>query len=140
VNFLVPSGLAGGETSLVVSTPLGASPAVRVPVLTYLPGLFFDASTGLGAVIQRGEFLEIYGTGLGPVRPSSIVGLEETLATPNVLVDNQPSEVLFSGLSPAFPGLYQVNVRLPKGLVPGSHKVSLEIGGSRANEVTVVTR
>jgi uncharacterized protein (TIGR03437 family) len=140
VNFLVPGDLAEGETSLVVSTPLGVSPAVRVPVLTYLPGLFFDPATGLGAIIQRGEFLEIYGTGLGPVRPSSIVGLEETLTAPNVLVDNQSVEVLFSGLAPGFPGLYQVNVRLPKSLVPGSHKVSLEIGGSRANEVSVVTR
>jgi uncharacterized protein (TIGR03437 family) len=140
VNFLVPSSLAEGETSLVVATPLGDSPAVRVPVLTYLPGLFFDPGSGLGAVLQRGEFLEVYATGLGPVRPSSIVGLEETLAAPNVLVDNQPAEVPFSGLAPGFPGLYQVNVRLPRGLAPGPHKLGLEIGGRRANEVTVVTR
>jgi uncharacterized protein (TIGR03437 family) len=140
VNFLVPSGLPEGETTLAVSTPLGVSPAVSVPVLTYLPGLFFDPATGLGAIVQRGDFLEIYGTGFGPVRPSSMLGLEETLAAPSVLVGNQPAVVLFSGLSPGFPGLYQVNVRLPAGLARGAHRVSLEIGGRRANEVTVVTR
>ena len=135
VNFFVPSGLAEGQASVVVTTPLGESPAVRVPVLTYLPGLFFNPSNGAGAVVARGEFLEIYATGLGPVRPASIVGLEETLATPQVLIDTQPAEVLFSGLSPAFPGLYQVNIRPPKGLLPGPHKLVLDLNGRRSNEV-----
>jgi uncharacterized protein (TIGR03437 family) len=69
------------------------------------------------------------------VRPASIVGLEETLATPQVLIDTQPAEVLFSGLSPAFPGLYQVNIRPPKGLLPGPHKLVLDLNGRRSNEV-----
>ena len=139
VNFLVPSGLAEGQATVVVTTPLGESPAVRVSVVTYLPGLFYDPSSGAGAVIARGEFLEIYATGLGPVRPASIAGLEETLATPQVLIDAQPAEVLFSGLAPGFPGLYQVNVRLPTGLAPGPHKLVVELNGRRSNEVQVGT-
>jgi uncharacterized protein (TIGR03437 family) len=135
VNFLVPNGLAEGDASVTVVTPLGASPPVRVPVLSSLPGLYFNPSTGLGAVIRRGEFLEVYATGLGPVRPSSTVGVEETLTKPSALIDGQAVEVLFSGLAPGFPGLNQVNVRLPAGLSGGRQRISLEMNGRRSNEV-----
>ncbi|MBI4874155.1 MAG: hypothetical protein HY822_05935 [Acidobacteria bacterium] len=138
INFLAPATLPAGETALIVSTPLGASSVVRVPVASHLPGLFFDPASRQGAVIVRGEYWEVYGTGLGAVRPSPVLGLEETLATPRVLVDGQPVEVLFSGLAPGFPGLYQVNVRVPSTLPAGSHRLRLEIGGAASNEVLVI--
>jgi uncharacterized protein (TIGR03437 family) len=133
INFLAPAGLPEGEVALLVTNSLGAAPAVRVPVVAYLPGVFFDPATGLGAIIRRGDFLEIYATGLGPVRASSTVGLEETVMTPRALVDGQPVEVLFSGLAPGFVGLYQVNARLPAGLGSGRHTLALESGGRLSN-------
>ena len=40
------------------------------------------AVSGYPTLNLDGTHLEIYATGLGPVRPSSVVGLEETLAAP----------------------------------------------------------
>ena len=36
-----------------------------------------------------------------------------------MLIDGQPSELLFSGLTPGSVGLYQLNVRVPQGIHSG---------------------
>lgn len=118
INFVAPAGLPEGETEVVVraGSPAESSEPVRVPVLRFQPGIFVQPDGG-AAAIRRGEFLEIYATGLGPLQPSQAnIFLEETAFRPRVLIGGREAEVLFSGIAPGFPGLNQVNVRIPAGL------------------------
>ncbi|MEO6038414.1 MAG: hypothetical protein ABIQ93_08375 [Saprospiraceae bacterium] len=71
----------------------------------------------------QGEYVHLYGTGLGPVSPaveSGVVGPVSPLSTlmmPLPCVWNvdtvQQTEVAFAGLAPGLIGLYQVTVRVP---------------------------
>jgi uncharacterized protein (TIGR03437 family) len=153
INFVVPPNLSPGEGQMVVSTPLGASDPVRVTVAALSPGIFVQSPTGLGAVVLAGtgqttaerpaapgDVLEIYATGLGPVRESSIPGLQETLARPEILLGSVPTELLFSGQSPCCAGLYQVNVRVPDQAQSGLQPLRLTIGGVTANVVQIRLR
>jgi uncharacterized protein (TIGR03437 family) len=138
INLLVPATLAEGTADLVVSTAVGVSAAVRVPVAGVSPGIFVDAATGLGAVRLAGGFIEIYGTGLGPVRSDGT--LQRTVLTPEVLIGGGPAEVQYSGLAPGWLGLYQVNARVPEGVPSGSQALSLTVAGQRSNEVRIQIR
>jgi uncharacterized protein (TIGR03437 family) len=135
INFYVPTGVAEGEVSVVVANSVGTSAAVRAIVAKTLPGLFFNPSNNLGAVIVRGAFLEAYATGLGPVEGSAATNLDYTVITPSAYIDGRTAEVLFSGLAPGFVGLYQVNLRLPVGIAAGTHTLVLESNGRRSNQV-----
>ena len=97
-----------------------------------------------------GEVLIILASGLGPTQPPSVTGdnsfddngafvRRDTLAVPRVLVGGQEAQVVFSGMSPEFPGVYQLNVVLPEG-VPTGEQVSLVIvvdGKSSRSDVTI---
>ncbi len=81
-----------------------------------------------------GDVLTVLATGLGPVTPVEADGSaplydsnpqsHSTVATPTVLIGNPPTQVpaivLFSGLSPQFPGVYQLNIQMPQGPPAGN--------------------
>src|SRR5207302_9831537 len=62
-----------------------------------------------------GETLQLLTTGLGPVTPAPVTGnnsldvMRSTTATPTVLIGGASAQVTFSGVSPEFVGVYQVN-------------------------------
>ncbi len=154
INFLIPANTMTGEVEIVVTNVMGTTAPVRVSLLAAAPGIFFDPSSGAGAVLlagtgrtsfeqpaSAGDILEIYCTGLGAVRPSTIPGLQETVMAPRVLLGGQAAEVLFSGVAPGVAGLlYQVNARVPPGVAPGDQLVTLEAGGRASNAVRVRIR
>ena len=104
-------------------------------------------SLGIAAKpVTAGDVLLILATGLGPVTPSPETGedsldergeftIRETIFRPSVFLAGVEVPVLFSGLSPQFVGVYQVNVLVPGGLEPGN-AVSLivEVNGVRSRE------
>jgi len=129
INFYLADEFVGvSDLSVQVVTPLGESAVVRVPVVRVSPGIF------QGAVLRRGEFLEVYGTGLGPVTLRE--GLQWAVAPVTATVNGVAAEVQFAGLAPGFVGLYQVNVRVAGGAV-GSLRVRLRVGGVNSNDMVV---
>lgn len=150
INFMVPGDLVPGTASLTVLTGAGTSASIQVPVTAVAPGIFFDAASNFGAILNagtsrttqqqpaaRGQFIEIYCTGLGAVKEES-TGLSPTIAQPQVLIGNVPAIVKFSGLAPLFGGgLYQVNAQIPENAPAGTQPLILKIGGVASNSVKV---
>ncbi len=153
INFLVPQNVVPGSTAeLVIANVAGRSEIVRAPVQEVQPGIFFDPPTGYGAITlagtgqvtqvlpaRRGEVVEIYATGLGGTSATS-GGLQATRVMPTVTIGGSTAEVLFSGLAPGFPGLYQVNARIPAGIGTGTQVVTMTAGGQRSNDVRIEVR
>jgi len=135
INFLVPAGLSGSAVDVVVKTPAGSS-TVSVPLLPVSPGIFYDTATGRGAILNTAtpNLFEVYATGLGALQG------QQTVAAPQVIVAGVAAKVLFSGLAPGFPGLYQVNIQVADGTPGGLQKLSLTAGGVRSNDVTILIK
>lgn len=136
-----PGSPANGTFTNTVSTSIG----------TYSPGIYAIAHTDGVPVSARparpDDVLVIFANGLGPVsnRPASggvtsSTALSQTAQTPSVTIGGQPAEVLFSGLAPGFIAAYQVNVRVPAGVSPGSAQVMLSAGAERSQPFLVSVR
>ncbi len=152
INFLVPPNTPVGTARLTLL--LDGSPAIALPDVTIAaaaPGIFFDAVSGYGAILNagatettfdrpaaRGGVIEIYTTGLGATRREG--ALAPTLATPEVTVAGAPARVLYSGLAPGYEGLYQVNAEVPAAAATGPQPLRISIGGAVSNIVTVGIR
>jgi uncharacterized protein (TIGR03437 family) len=56
-----------------------------------------------------------------------------------VLIGNVPAQVVFSGLSPQFVGVNQINVAVPAGTPVGNNvPLQIQIGGlTSTNQVTI---
>ena len=109
-----------------------------------------------------GTVITLYGTGQGQTSPQPADGtaapsspLATTVAVPTsdgkTCTTSQPSmcvaigsafgDVQFSGLAPGFVGLWQINVKVPQGIVTGgSVPVRVLINGVPSNTVTIGVR
>jgi uncharacterized protein (TIGR03437 family) len=122
------------------------------------PGLFCDTLSlaRSGAVLdedgrlvsdtspaQRGHVIQIYGTGQGATIPGvedGAAGLATSSLVPRVFFGAEPAEVLYSGLQPSFPGLWQINARVPDTAPSGQTPVFVALGSSLSNPVTIVVK
>jgi len=66
---------------------------------------------GIFVVTVHDGYLTAWATGLGSVERRG--GLDWTTVQPTALVNESEAAVLYSGLAPGWPGLYQVNVEQP---------------------------
>jgi len=174
LNFQVPWELSGQAQAFLTVAVDGvtSSPAV-VRLAVYSPGIFPIGQSGQGAVIiassgevaapggsipgraarpvNRGEYVTIYCTGLGPVtnRPptgakASDNAVSLTTAIPTVTIGNAIASTtndFFSGLAPGYIGLYQVNVQVPPNSPTGDAvPLILSIGGVMSNTVTIAVQ
>jgi uncharacterized protein (TIGR03437 family) len=141
INFIVPDSLAPGdaEISIVTVAPAipGTSNTVRTPIRAVDPGIFGILLAGTTVfpqftAVPAGSVIEIYSTGLGAIRGgSTAIPVEATIG-------GSPAEVLFSGPAPGFPGLYQVNARIPQSLPSGSRPVVLRQGPAVSNSLPIL--
>ena len=157
INAQLPFEVSSNSSvSVVVDNNGVVSTPQTVDVSPYAPGVFTlggyavaihsDGSLAAppGSIAQvssrpavPGETLQILVTGLGPVNPPAITGnnsldmLRRTVATPGVLIGGSLAQVAFSGLSPQFVGVYQLNVVVPVNASPGdSVALQIQIGGA----------
>ena len=161
INAQVPFELPPGPAQITVVLDGVESGPLAAAVNAAGPGVFTLSRDGNGAGIflhgedfslvsqsspaRPGEVILIYGTGLGAVLPSAPSGagapsspLASAVSPVTVLIGGRDSEVRFAGLAPDFVGLYQINVRVPPDVVPGSSVSVLVIaGGAPSNTVTL---
>jgi len=153
INVQIPWELAG-QNSAQMKVSLGdySSALYTVPLNNVSPNAFefTDPGTGrrLAAALdanfalvydankaKKGQFIQIYCNGLGPVdatppsgEPSSANPLARTTSAPTVTIGGRPAEVVFSGLAPGIVGLYQINVRVPADAPSGLQPVTIQVG------------
>ena len=137
--------IAGGSYSNGGSTSLAE--LYTPDVLTPAPVLLSITSDGQaqGAILHAGtedlvtaadpavggEALEVYCTGLA----------DGSVIPPQVTIGWYAADVLFFGNATGFPGLNQINVRVPEGLAPGpAIPVRLNYLGRPSNVVTIAVQ
>lgn len=96
---------------------------------------------------KAGDIVTIYCTGLGSLQAdvsagANVSGPTPTVDTPTVTIGGvpvDPAGILYSGLSPGNPGLYQINARVPNGVAAGnSVPVVITMNGqSSSSSVTI---
>jgi uncharacterized protein (TIGR03437 family) len=150
----------GGNTAVQVHTADGVSDIFVKNVQPTAPAIFgvngpnnvrfpaiFRADNSLATLsnpIRTNEDFVIYLTGLGDVNPFAVAGnpasgdtLSETVVTPSVTIAGAPAEVTYSGLTPGYAGLYQINARAA-GYTPAGTQQPLKVTiGSASTTVNV---
>ena len=159
LNVQVPWELAGLNFAFVkVRIEDSASFVFALSLVDHAPGIFeFDlGGTRYGVVThadgtvvtaqnpaRAGETVVIYGTGFGPVDAPQQNGvaapnrLTRTRRLPEVTIARSQGSVSFSGLTPGFVGLYQINAELPASLPSGNQKLIVTANGIESNAVTL---
>jgi uncharacterized protein (TIGR03437 family) len=165
INFQVPWEVTGNTADIVVNANGTMLPPFHAALGEVSPGIF-TTQYGSGQAIainadgslagpagsipglalhpaSAGDVLLILATGLGAVSPQIADGANsadarrDTTAMPSVMIGGQSSQVLFSGLSPQFVGVNQINVVVPQG-VTGVVPLQISMGGiTTSNQVTV---
>jgi uncharacterized protein (TIGR03437 family) len=166
---VLPAG-GSGTVNVVVTRDGATSSQMPVTVGPFSPGIFASGGRGIavnntdgtlawpaGAVqgltthpAKPGDALILYATGLGPLlEPPPANGqnstdlLRHTATTPQVLIGGISAQVLFSGLTPQFVGVNQVNVVVPDNAPAGDAvPIQLRMGGlTSTDKVTIaITR
>jgi uncharacterized protein (TIGR03437 family) len=161
-------GSGTGVVNVMVTTPNGTSVPVAVNFAPSMPGIFIVGLGGqLNAIavnfsdnslawpqglapgshpVKAGDTLVIYATGLGAVDHQPVEGgippagvLARTIAKPKVLFGGVAGDVLFSGLSPQFVGVNQLNVQVPTGVKSGNAvPLQIEVNGFTSTDTAVI--
>jgi len=158
VNFQVPWETLPGSAEVVVSVNGAAANKLTVPVLAAAPGIFSDTSgraiaqnsnyaqNGAAHPAKAGSTIIAYLTGSGPVNaaiPDGAAAPTDPVAwatsQASATIGSLPAQVIFTGLTPGFVGLTQMNIVVPAGLAPGDYPLTVRINGqiSKAGTVSI---
>ncbi len=153
INAVVPWNLVPGSATVTVTNGNKASAAAPVTIGEFSPAIFAIGTMGAiqnvdgslaqptGSIPGRtthpaaiGDVVIIYATGLGPVTTTPAEGgtpseTTDTLHKPFVGIGGISSVIQFSGLSPQFVGVYQLNVVVPNVAPGDTVPVFLSLGG-----------
>jgi uncharacterized protein (TIGR03437 family) len=156
INAQVPFDVPTGNQNLVVNNGDGSSEAFSITVAASAPAIFFFPEVAVvrasdntlindGNPAHPGDTLLMLATGLGQTSPTLLSGqvvpngmtartttVTATLAGVNVAV-------ISSTAYPLYPGIYQVGVTVPAGVV-GTAPLVIQIGGVSSNTVKIPVR
>lgn len=160
VNVQVPWELQGQSSAQVkVTIDFSNGNVVNLPLSDYAPA-FFEINGGMAAALdsnnkvigvnhpaQRGQVVQLYANGLGPVSNQPATGdpapaspFAKTTTTPIVTIGGQSASVSFSGLAPGFAGLYQINATVPANIATGAQSITVAIGGKTSKAANIVVQ
>jgi len=142
---LVPPGTPVGQAEILAMAASGASFSTTVWVAASDFGIFTKAGTGYGAAaaqvwrggpvttglttpVQAGEWVTLWGTGLGSADPSGISVKVAGITVP-------PS---YAGAAPGLPGVDQINFQFPVGVPDDCYVlITLEMDGHTGNTPSI---
>ena len=161
INFQVPWGTpTTGTVNVAVLVNGGSSNTASVAVGTAAPGLF----NGSGAAIVQntpdyslngtsnpapvGSTIVAYLTGTGPVSPAAKDGspaptdgtLSNATSVVTAKIGGADATVSFTGLTPGFIGLAQMNIVVPSRLRPEFIRLTVTIDGQTSNSATIAVK
>ncbi len=162
IDVVVPWELEG-QTSAQVKVTVDEGlygNVVTLPLQNFAPALYINSGnvataqnaadysliTAANPAVQ-GQTIILYVNGLGPVNNQPASGgeapgspnLATTKTTPVVTIGGKTGTVSFSGLTPPYVDLYQVNVQVPTGLTSGNQPITISIGGVTSSAQTAAT-
>ena len=167
INAQVPWELVAPGTTATVNVVVShdgvSSAPTPVTVGPFSPGIFASGNLAVavnldGTLVwaantvpgvtthaaKPGDTIIVYATGLGAVTPSvndgaaSLDVLRQTLTQPVVLVGGLNAQVQFSGLSPQFVGVNQLNIVIPNVPAGNNVPIQIQVGGiTSPNNITI---
>jgi uncharacterized protein (TIGR03437 family) len=165
INFQLPYEAATGEARVRVDRKGVRGNTVSMTIARTAPRILYLQPFSYGVIVNQdgsfpapsksgstghpakvGDMLTIYSIGLGPTSPAVATGtgapvspLATTLATKVCFgYEGICADSLFTGLTPNFVGLYQVNVVVPPGSPKGDHiPVALVMGTTSSNTADI---
>jgi uncharacterized protein (TIGR03437 family) len=156
INAQIPSEIGAGPATVVVRVMGTVSAPVTITVRVASPGVFTDGQ-GQAALLNAdgsvnspqnpaasGSIVSAFFTGQGPV--SAVVedgaappaGQEiSATSTISATIGSLPAEITFAGLAPLYPGVAQMNLKIP-ALTSGVHSLIINISGAASNAAQLV--
>jgi uncharacterized protein (TIGR03437 family) len=155
INVQMPSGVAAGPASLVVRVQGALSAPMAISVKPAAPALFTSVDGQAAALdsdgsanstqhpAMPGSFISVFFTGQGPVDADVDDGdapdagnVVQATSSISATVGGVAAEVQFAGLAPGFPGVAQINLKIPT-LATGVHPVLVTIAGATSNSANL---
>lgn len=146
VNALIPfeATIPANNVVPVMVTSPGGSVTYNIRLTRDAPAIFTRNGAGTGRAfvfdpkfqavdtIAAQDVVVLYAAGLGPA-DSSGHAVDEV----EVYIGDRKAQVLFAGLAPGLPGIYQLNVMAP---APATDRLYLRSGGWQSNIVDIGIR
>jgi uncharacterized protein (TIGR03437 family) len=147
VNMLVSNNGAASVSTPVTIAPFSpgvfgynSASGTFAIAYTYQDGMFAWPTGSVAGLTTHpaapGALVIVYATGLGAVTPTLDDGaapgavLTSVNTPPVVMVGGVSAQVVFAGLQPQFPGVYQLNITIPANAPTGNAvPLQIQVGG-----------
>jgi adhesin/invasin len=160
LNALIPYDVpVNTEHQLVVRRGSYLSVPEQISVASGQPAVYTKAQSGAGqgvivngstnvlaepgTPVRAGDVIVIYCAGLGVTDPAvqsgtAATGISRSVNPASVRIGGVNARVEYAGLTPGFPGLYQINAVVPAESPKGSEiPVEIEVSGQTSPPVTI---
>jgi uncharacterized protein (TIGR03437 family) len=156
INAQVPYEVPAGTVTVVVRSGGKTSAAFTIKIRPAGPGLFANAegqaaaldddgsSNSSTAPAPGGSIISVFLTGIGPISspvddgaaPPENATISATLPV-SATIGGVPAAVEFAGLAPLYPGIAQINLRIP-ATASGVSPLVINVGGVTSNTVQLI--
>jgi uncharacterized protein (TIGR03437 family) len=166
-NIVLPGALASGPAAISFTDSSGFTVSASLMVNAVAPGLF--TANGAGTGVPAGQMLRVHADGSSeapqdlaafdsatnqwtpvPINlgtPSDAIylilygsGIRHFAAMPTCVIGPQTASVVYAGPQGTFPGLDQINIRLPENLPSGALSLTVTADRAASNAVTIAIR